>query len=81
MRRKKTYHHSRPAIQMLMAEGEMHTLVVDKTVGAQAIWHLLGTLPVLLKDSNIGRFLDISGKGGRIAAFFLLELLHVVNNC
>jgi hypothetical protein len=61
-----------------MAEEEMHTLIVDKTVGALEIWHLLGTLPVLLKDSNIGHFLNVSWKGGRITAFFLLELLRIV---
>ena len=59
-----------------MAEGEMRTLVVDETVGAQAIGCLLGTLPVFLKGSNIGYLLNISGKGGRIAAFLFLELLR-----
>ena len=64
---------------MLMAKREMRTLVVDETVGAQTVWRLLGTLPALLKGSNIGCFLNISWKGGRIgASFFLLELLPIV---
>ena len=64
-----------------MAEREMHTLVVDKTVGAQTSRCLLGTLPALLKGLDVGYFRNISGKGGWITAapFFLLQLLRIVH--
>ena len=75
---KVTYHRRHPAIQTLMAQGEMCTLVVDKTVGAQAFSRLLGTLPALLKASNVGCFLDISWKGRWVTFLFLFGLLRLL---
>jgi hypothetical protein len=62
-----------------MALWKMGTLIVDETVGAQAFCHLLGTLPVLLKASNVGCFLDISWKGCWVATFFHFGLLCVLH--